>query len=159
MKGYIAIANDDWCNHLRLSKSSCAVFWRKKAVFKALNKGEYFFFLNRKAVEGKRYVVGRGKYYKWNILPAKKAWDEYGSALGYKDEQDFLESIKLIYKNDEVDLGCILLKEVVFFEKPVCLSDCNIDFSPYIVSGKTINEEECTILNSALKRRGEYGTT
>ena len=51
MKGYIGIANDDWCSHLQSSKSPCAVFWRKKAVFKALQKGEYFFFLNRKAIQ------------------------------------------------------------------------------------------------------------
>lgn len=153
MKGYIGIANDDWCNHLRSSNSSCAVFWRKKAVFKALQKGEYFFFLNRKAVDGKRYVVGRGKYDEWHIFSAREAWDKYGGALGYQEKSKFLDSIKAIYKTDEVDLGCILLKEVVFFEQSVSLSDCCIDFSPYIVSGKTINEEECTRLNSALERR------
>lgn len=153
MKGYIGIANDDWCNHLQSSKSSCAVFWRKKAVFKALQKGEYFFFLNRKAIDGKRYVVGRGKYDEWNILSVRDAWNKYGSALGYKEEHEFLESIKSIYKTDEVELGCIVLKEVVYFEQLVCLSDCSIDFSPYIVSGKTINEEECTKLNCASERR------
>ena len=153
MKGYIGIANDDWCSHLQSSKSPCAVFWRKKAVFKALQKGEYFFFLNRKAIDGKRYVVGRGKYDEWNILSARDAWDIYGGALGYKEEHEFLESIKSIYKTDEVELGCIVLKEMVYFEEPVCLSDCSIDFSPYIVSGKTIDEEECTRLNCALERR------
>lgn len=153
MKGYIGIANDDWCSHLQSSKSSCAVFWRKKNVFKALQKGEYFFFLNRKAIDGKRYVVGRGKYDEWTLLSARDAWDKYGGALGYKEEHEFLESIKSIYKNDEVELGCIVLKEVVYFEEPVCLSDCRIDFSPYIVSGKTIDEEECARLNCALERR------
>lgn len=153
MKGYIGIANDDWCYHLQSSKSSCAVFWRKKTVFKALQKGEYFFILNKKEIDGKRYVVGRGKYDDWNILSARDAWNTYGGALGYKEKQEFLKSIKSIYKTDEVELGCIVLKEVVYFEQPVCLSDCSIDFSPYIVSGKTINEEECKKINCASERR------
>ena len=153
MKGYIGIANEGWCSHLQSHKSTCAVFWRKKAVIKALQKGEYFYFINRKAIDGKRYVVGRGTYDEWNILSARDAWDIYGGALGYKEEHDFLESIKTIYKTDEVELGCIVLKEVVYFEEPVCLSDCDIDFSPYIVSGKIIDEEECTRLNCALERR------
>ncbi|WP_308683400.1 hypothetical protein [Stomatobaculum longum] len=153
MKGYIGIANDDWCNCLQSTKSSHAVFWRKKASFKALQKGEIFYFLNRKNVEGKRFVVGRGKYCDWHIMPAKKAWAEYGGTLGYREEKEFLDSLRSIYKTDEVELGCVLLQEVVFFDKPVCLSECNIDFSPYIVSGKTIGEEECIRLNYVLERR------
>lgn len=153
LKGYIGIANDDWCNCLQSIKSSHAVFWRKKASFKALQKGEYFFFLNRKITNGKRFVVGRGKYSDWRVMPAKEAWVEYGSTLGYREEQEFLDSLRTIYKTDEVELGCVLLQEVKFFDKPVCLSECNIDFSPYIVSGKTIDEDECIRLNYALERR------
>lgn len=130
----------------------CRILAKEKCI-QGTAKGEYFFFLNRKAIDGKRYVVGRGKYDEWNILSARDAWNKYGGALGYKEKQEFLESIKSIYKNDEVELGCIVLKEVVYFEKPVCLSDCSIDFSPYIVSGKTIDEEECARLNCALERR------
>ena len=128
-------------------------FLAKESRIQSTAKGEYFYFINRKAINGKCYVVGRGTYDEWNILSARDAWDIYGGALGYKEEHDFLESIKTIYKTDEVELGCIVLKEVVYFEEPVCLSDCDIDFSPYIVSGKTIDEEECTRLNCVLERR------
>lgn len=109
MKGDIGIANDDWCNCLQSTKSSHAVFWRKTASFKALQKGEFFYFLNRKNVEGKRFVVGRGKYCDWRIMPAKKAWVEYGGTLGYREEKEFLDSLRSIYKTDEVELGCVLL--------------------------------------------------
>lgn len=153
MKGYIGIAKDDWCSCLQSIGASHAVFWRKKASFKALQKGEFFYFLNRKIIEGKRFVVGRGKYHDWRIMPAKEAWGEYGNTLGYREKQEFLDSLRSIYKTDEVELGCVLLQEVEFFDKPVCLSECNIDFSPYIVSGKTIDEDECMRLNYALERR------
>ena len=159
MKGYIGIANDDWCNCLQSLKSSYAVFWRKRAVFKALKKGEYFFFLNRKSIGGKRYIVGRGKFGEWCVLSAKDAWDEYGSALGYEKKKDFFEGVKSIYKTEVVDLGCIVLTEVEFFERPVTLEKCGISFSPYVVSGKTIDENECIRLNSALERSEENGTS
>ena len=58
-----------------------------------------------------------------------------------------------------VDLGCIVLTEVEFFERPVTLEKCGIAFSPYVVSGKTIDENECIRLNSALERSEENGTS
>lgn len=159
MNGYIGIANDDWCNCLQSSKSSQAVFWRKRTVFKALEKKEYFFFLKKKAVGGKRYIVGRGKFDEWRVLPAKSAWEEYGSSLGYQDENGFFESLQAIYRTKDVDLGCIVLREVEFFEVPVTLEKCGIAFSPYIVSGKTIDENECNRLNLALEGSDKNGAS
>ena len=48
-----------------------------------------------------------------------------------------------IYGKEHADLGSIVLNNLVFYEKPVSIQECGIDFSPYIVSGKTITNEEC----------------
>lgn len=152
MKGYIAISSDAWCNYLKSIQSDKAVFWRKKAAFKALQEGEYFYFLNRKAVDGMRFVVGRGKYAGRSVLSPHKAWEEYKQTLGCQEEIEFIQSIRSIYKTDDVELGCIVLNEVEFFEIPVNLGECDIDFSPYIVSGRTITNDECIRLNEKLVR-------
>lgn len=159
MKGYIAISNDAWCNYLKSLQSTKAVFWRKKAAFKALREGEYFYFLNRKPVEKVRFIVGRGKYAGWSLLSPSKAWAEHNRTLGYQDEDAFIQSIRSIYKTDDIELGCILLNEVEFFEVPVNLKKCDVDFSPYIVSGRTITDDECARLNEMIERNKQDGTS
>lgn len=152
LKGYIGIANADWCNNLQILNLSKAVFWRKKTSFKALKEGEYFYFLNRKAVDGVRFIVGRGKFSEYNRISPHEAWELYNQALGYLNKETFLESVRNIYKTEDVELSYIVLKDVVFFNNSVTLEECKIAFSPYIVSGKTINEDECERLNYMLER-------
>ena len=152
MKGYIAISDDAWCKYLKEIRLEKAVFWRKKTSFKALQEGEYFYFLKRKPIDGVRWIVGKGKYVRWNILSPHKAWNEYNCALGYQNETEFLNSIKAIYKSDDIELVCIVLNNIEFFERPVNLAECGIDFSPYIVSGKTITNDECIKINEKLER-------
>lgn len=152
MKGYIGIANADWCNNLQKFGMSVAVFWSKKPSFKALEKGEYFYFLNRQAINGFRFIIGRGKFVEWYKTSPREAWKEYKRTLGYPDEETFLENVRSIYKTDDIELGFIVLKDVEYFNNGVTLSECKIDFSTYIVSGKTINENECTRLNYMLER-------
>ncbi|MCC8150843.1 MAG: hypothetical protein LIO96_05180 [Lachnospiraceae bacterium] len=134
-------------------------FGERELCLRHLKKGSIFFFLKKKSIGGRRYIVGRGKFDEWRVLSAMSAWEEYGSLLGYQDENDFFESLQAIYRTKDVDLGCIVLREVEFFEVPVTLEKCGIAFSPYIVSGKTIDENECNRLNLALEGSEKNGAS
>lgn len=152
MNGYIALSNDDWCNNLNEFGLSRIVFWRKKTAFKALKMGEYIYFLNRKAVSGNRFIVGRGSFAGTDVLSANAAWDTYGKSVGFETKEKFLNSVEGIYKTNECQLGLIIIERPVFCSRKFTLDDCNVSFSPYIVSGKTIDEKDCQKLNEMVER-------
>ena len=150
MSGFIAITSDDWCSFLQKECADHAVFWRKKASFKALQSGELFFFLNRKRKDGMRFVVGHGIFQNWELLTATDAWEKYGSQLGFPTEADFKQCVTDMYGVYDVELGCICLSNMCFYKQGIAPEQCGVDFSPYIVSGKTISDTECQNLLSSL---------
>ena len=152
MSGFIAITSDDWCSFLQKNGSDCAVFWRKKTSFKALQNGEPFFFLNRKRKGGMRFGVGYGIFNNWELLDSKDAWRKYGTQLGFPTETDFMQGVTDMYGRYDVELGCICLINMRFYEHGIAPEQCGVDFSPYIVSGKTISDNECRNLLNALER-------
>lgn len=149
MNGYVAITNTEWCQYIRLSHLNEAVFWRKKNTFKALKDGELFYFLSRTnpTEASSRQIVGRASFKGCNILPAKEAWLAYGTQLGFATRTAFAESVMQLYKSPDVHLGCILLEQIQFLSSPITLQECGVEFSPYIVSGRTIDLHECERIN------------
>ena len=126
------------------------VFWRKSKSFNALVPDEPYFFLKRGRINGKRYVVGYASFVQNIVLRAEDAWDEYGVSLGARRRQEFIDSVKEIYNDFNVELGCIMLDMICFFKQGILLEDCGIDFSPVIVSGKILDENDYdTIFQSA----------
>ena len=90
MKGFVALTSDNWCHNLVNIKAKEAVFWRKRLQFRALDEGDKFYFLNRKIVGKERYIVGSAQFVKFEILPAIRAWEQYGEFLGSKSIDSFL---------------------------------------------------------------------
>lgn len=148
MKGFVALTTDKWCVFLKEVRATKAVFWRKRLLFRALDNGDKFYFLNRNLVQGKRYIVGCARFEKFEIVSADVAWSVYGDALGSKDEEDVKKDIRELYKSDDIDLGCIHLSQLEFYSKPVTLEECNVYFSPYTVSGKKISASDCKNIDS-----------
>ena len=96
-------------------------------------------------------LVNKGKEQKVDIkdIIAKMSGMSRDEVLLPKEKEEFLKHVKKIYGEDIADLGCIVLKNLVFYEKPVSIQECGIDFSPYIVSGKTITNEDCEKIKAA----------
>lgn len=145
MGGYIALTTQDWILSLKAMNAETAVFWRKKKSFKAVQVGEPIYFLRRGSFSSnsERYLVGKGLFYKHDLLPANEAWIRYNMQLGFRCEHDFNEAVFKIYREHNPELGCLQICEVRFYEALISLMDAKIDFSPYIVSGKKISIEEC----------------
>lgn len=122
-----------------------AVFWCKKTNFKALKKDEPFFFLERGKFESNadRYIVGYGNFQGFQRLQYTDAWKKFNTKLGFDTKEKFEACIMNIYHGEISDIGCIALSNVHFYDIKRFLEDCYIDFSPYIVSGKKINSDEC----------------
>ena len=151
MSGFIALTTCEWIESLtHTNPSDTVVFWRKRKSFKAIKPSEYIYFLKRGPFVSNqdRYLIGRGKFIGTDLLLANEAWEKYGTALGFDDRNTFLCALQTMYRESNPELGCVLMKSIKLFRRPISLEEAGICFSPYIVSGKTITKEECLMIES-----------
>lgn len=156
MKGYIGVTSREWFTYLSQSNNLDEVnFWRKNTNnFKALKKGESFFFLvkNKKDIKGERAVLGRAIYERFEVLSVNEAWNNYGVRNGDESKDSFTARMNKMFETDtnNSQIGCIILSDFQPFESAVYLSEVGIEFKNSVVSGKRITETEVNIIN-------EYG--
>lgn len=146
MAGYIAITMSGWLENIKSSSYSSAVFWCKKKSFKALTPGDRFYFLERGSFKSNadRFIVGSGVFVEFTKGRSTEMWAKYANRLGFKTFEEFEKHLEGLYHEKKTEIGCIVLDKIVFFKRKVSLDECSVDFSPYIVSGKSINSDECT---------------
>jgi len=156
VKGYIGVTSREWFTYLSQSNNLDEVnFWRKNTNnFKALKKGESFFFLvkNKKDIKGERAVLGRAIYERFEVLSVNEAWNNYGVRNGDESKDSFTARMNKMFETDtnNSQIGCIILSDFQPFESAVYLSEVGIEFKNSVVSGKRITETEVNIIN-------EYG--
>ena len=141
-RGYIAITSHDWIENIKKQKVNKAVFWRKKSTFKAIEKGDFFYFFSKETTGNIRKIIGRGTLSNVEMLNVKELWEKYGVSTGYECEEMLEKEIETIYGNSDFLLGCIVLENISFFKRRILVNECGITFLPGIVSGKTISQEE-----------------
>ena len=151
MAGYIAITMSDWLDCVNSLNNGSAVFWCKKKSFKALLPGEKFYFLERGRFKSNadRYIVGRGVFSEFDRGDSKTMWGKYTTRLGFRKFEDFEAHIESVYHDSSIELGCIVLDKICFFKRKISLDECDVDFSPYIVSGKCLTSDECARIENA----------
>lgn len=152
-KGYIGITDNDWFEFISKKSIRRVNFWRKGKSFKALNKGDLFFFLkkNKHKEKGERKVVGYGVFEKFEVLSIEESWNLYGEGNGYSNISSFRNKIEQMYnlEGQNVQIGSIILDDVIIFNNPIYLSYVDIEFANSIVSGKIISKEDVNkILNT-----------
>lgn len=152
MRGYLSITDNSWCDFLKGSSFDTIVFWRKRLVFSALSAGEPFYFLKRTAIDGERGIAGKALFVEANSLDADSLWKRFGQQLGVKTEKEFKDKVAAIYKTNDMKLGYIVLQNPCFVDTPIPLSRSNVQFSPYTVSGKVIDEDDCTSIDKLLEK-------
>ena len=144
-QGFIAVTSDKWFDFIFSHDLKRVNFWCKNKAFKAILPGQPLFFLRKKSrgETGERKVVGFGILDYFELCSCQQAWDFYQLGNGFSSYSNFYEGVKeILDKDTDENLGCIILKDVTFFSKPVFLSDLNIPFQSAIVSGKKINSDE-----------------
>ena len=147
MNGYIGVTTRSWFDFLKTNRKTDVVnFWRKNnRDFKVLKKGEYFFFLVKNPKNpSTRYIEGYGVFDRYDVLNIKDAWDMYQYGNGCSSRDELEENFRILYKDSFLDIkiGCIILKDIVFFDNLIDLELVGVEFQKNIVSGKAISEEE-----------------
>ena len=119
MRGYVGATDQDWYEFLRAHPEQTEVnFWRPKdkSRFGAINPGECFFFKLKAAAHN--LVVGGGVFVAWELVPLSAAWEFYGygnGAASIEALRALIGGLNPLSSRDDPEIGCILLKDVVFF--------------------------------------------
>lgn len=147
MTGYIGVTTRSWFDYIKKNnKADLVNFWRKNnRDFKVLSKGDYFFFLVKNPKNSSiRYVEGYGVFERYNLLSIKEAWDVYQNGNGCNSLDELEDNFRVLYNENfsDVKIGCIVLKDIVFFDNLIDLEVVGVEFQKNIVSGKSISGED-----------------
>jgi putative restriction endonuclease len=145
VRGYVGVTDQDWYDFLRLHPEQTEVnFWRPrdKSRFGAISPGEYFFFKLKASAHN--LVVGGGVFIGWELVPLSAAWEfyRYGNGAASLDAlRALIGGHTPLSPEDDPEIGCILLKDVIFFED-AGITGPPPEFAHNIVQGKTYDLDE-----------------
>jgi len=140
IKGFICITNPSWNETLSLNNTSIVCIWLRRNIFKAVNKGEPIFFVEKKT----RLLRGYGLFERFESNPTKICWEKYGVSSGAINFETLLSQLK--FTNEErswnKEIGNIIIKDVHWCKENILIHDTGINFPKATVTGKTINSSE-----------------
>lgn len=83
---------------------------------KQLSKGDYFVF--KLAGPGDR-IGGYGTFVEYKYQSLDATWNEFGRKNGADSKAEFINTLTRFPSSDKVNCGCLVLKDVVYFEETV----------------------------------------
>ncbi len=148
----------------RLNGNDGINFWRPSAGkrFSDFNSGDLLFFLAKgteRDVTREKGIIGYGRYTYSEALSAKQMWSRYETLNGYHSENELKEGILKVSKSNTLPsrISCLHLKDVVFFQSPLYLSDLGMKISNKIESFIYLDKEDPEMTTKILLKANEIG--
>jgi hypothetical protein len=125
----------------RIHGNSVMNFWRPTSSkrFTDFFEGDLLFFLAKGTEHGvnrEKGIIGYGRYTEANMFSFRQMWNRFNSLNGYATPQEFKEAILRVSKSKSLAplFHCLTLRDVVFFQAPVYLSELGISISSSVES-------------------------
>ena len=136
----------------RLNAHETMNFWRisTRTSFSDFGKGDLVFFLSKDKEHMKKKekgIVGFGKLENIYVYAPKTMWKKFSKQNGYNSYDEFREAIERVSKDHTLPkkISSFYLKNVVFFQAPIYLSELGMSVSSKIESFVYIKPEESVI--------------
>ena len=136
----------------RLNVNSSMNFWRlsNKTSFIDFGENDLVFFLSKDKKmmnKGEKGIVGFGKVEKILNNSPLVLWRKFKKANGYNTYKEFKKAIIKVTKDKKLPkkISSFYLKDVVFFQAPIYLSECGINLSNKLESYIYIKPKEAVI--------------
>ena len=136
----------------RLNANKKMNFWRvsTKVSFSDFGVDDLVFFLSKDkehSKDGEKGIVGYGKLKAIYVNSPSSMWKKFESSNGYNTYEEFKEAIIKVTKDHKLPkkISSFYLDNVVFFQAPIYLSECNVEISKNVESYIYINPEETVI--------------
>lgn len=129
----------------RLRGHNETVFLRlSNKKFTRFDTNDLLFFLTKTFHRPERGVVGFGVLSKQELSSSKSLWRKYKEKTGYADEQEMVEALEKMSKSEEIPkkISGLHLKDVVYFESPIYLSEFGFQLEPNLESFTYIDQTQ-----------------
>ena len=149
----------------RLNGNSEINFWRPSSStkkFADFHEGDFLFFLAKGTERGRKRekgIVGYGIYHKSTQMKFEQMWRKYKTLNGYPSKKTLYEAIVKVSKTKKMPeiLNCLELKQVVFFQSPLYLSDIGIKISNQLESYFYLDRSHTNITSRILVEAEKIG--
>ena len=144
----------------RIHGNSVMNFWRPTSSkrFTDFFEGDLLFFLAKGTEHGvnrEKGIIGYGRYTEANMFSFRQMWNRFNTLNGYATSNEFKEAILRVSKTKTLSpsFHCLTLRDVVFFQSPVYLSEIGISISASVESYIYLDRDDpratAKILNQA----------
>ena len=163
MSSIAYLSDQNMLDYHRVHGNQEIVFWRlSKKKFKDFQVGDLLFFLakgNENAHNNEKGIVGYGVYQGEKQMTIDNMWKKYGELTGYKNKENLITAIQKTSKSEELpeDIGCLFLKDVIFFQGPVYLSEIGITLPHNLESFTYLDAHEGHVTLDLLQKIKEVG--
>lgn len=152
MSAIAYITDSKMLDLIRLKAKSTMNFWRPSlsTSFSDFNEGDLIFFLSKDKAylkDKEKGIVGFGKVDSIITNSPNTMWNKFGEENGYNTYEEFKEAICKVSKDHELPskISSFYLKNVVFLQAPIYLSECGMNISNNIESYTYIKPENVVI--------------
>lgn len=148
----------------RIHGNSVMNFWRPTSSkrFTDFFEGDLLFFLAKGTEHGinrEKGIIGYGRYTEANMFSFRQMWNKFGSLNGYASSNEFKEAILRVSKSKTLSpaFHCLTLRDVVFFQSPVYLSEIGISISSSVESYIYLDRDDPRVTAKILTQANEVG--
>ena len=139
-------------------------FWRPSVGkrFSDFAEGDLLFFLAKGSnnhISKEKGLIGYGRFTHAESLSAKQMWTRYENLNGYPTESLLKQAILRVAKSDTLPpkISCLHLKDVVFFQSPLYLSDLGLKISKNVESFIYLDKDDPEMTTKILLKANEIG--
>ena len=157
------VSDQNMLDFHRINGSQEIVFWRLSTKkFSSFMPGDLLFFLS-KAPEtiknNEKGIVGYGCYVDNREMTIENLWKKYGDKTGYSSKENLINAIQRTNKSDKLPekISCLFLKDVIFFQGPVYLTELGINIPKNLESFTYLDAQEGHVTLELLQKVKEIG--
>ncbi len=148
----------------RIHGNSVMNFWRPTSSkrFTDFFEGDLLFFLAKGTEHGinrEKGIIGYGRYTEANMFSFRQMWSRFGTLNGYASANEFKEAILRVSKTKTLSplFHCLTLRDVVFFQAPVYLSEIGTSISASVESYIYLDRDDPRATAKILAQANEVG--
>ncbi len=163
MSSIAYLSDQNMLDYHRVHGNQEIVFWRlSKKKFKDFQVGDLLFFLakgSENARHNEKGIVGYGCFQGERQMTIDHLWKKYEGMTGYNNKDNLINAIKKTAKSDILPdtISCLFLKDVIFFQGPVYLSEIGITIPSNLESFTYLDSHEGHVTLELLQKIKEIG--
>lgn len=160
MSSIAYVCDESMVEYHRLSQHKEILFWRiaTKRKFSDFHVGDLLFFYAKTPLSSQKKFIGYGHYSELKKMSLNQMWNQYGELTGYYSQDSLKQAIQRASRNHiPTKMNCLVLKNVVFFARPIDKNEINLKLSKSLESFAYIDHQQPSATSDLLKIAEQEG--